>query len=137
MTERRNNWRSNLFAFFKEVKRMPYDKNSNNCAQFVASAYVIMRDDDPFKPYRKYKTLEGQLRAVKKAGFDTHIDLFASFLTAYDHPTQSQVGDIAVFETDDAIGYASGIVIGERVFVLREDGLGTVPLNTALKAFKV
>ena len=134
---RRDNWRSNLFAFFSDIKRKPFDKNSNNCAQFVASGYTIMREDDPFKPYRKYKTYAALVRAVKKDGYLNHVDFYSTFLTAYDHPSQAQVGDIAVYKLDDDIGFASGFVIGTHVFVLREDGLGQLPLSSAFKVFQV
>lgn len=77
------------------------------------------------------------MKAVKKAGYENHIDFFTTFLIAYDDVSQACVGDIAVFKTDDEIGYASGFVIGDRVFVLREDGLGTLALSDAIKAYRV
>lgn len=131
------NWRSALYAYFEEIRRVPFDKNNNNCAQFIANGWYLMRDDDPFAKYRKFKTYEALLRAVKKDGFENHMDFFATFMVAYDHPSQAKVGDIAVFAVDDEIGFASGFVIGERVFVLREIGLATLPLADAIKAFEV
>lgn len=131
------NWRSALYAYFDDVRRKPFDKDSNNCAQFIANGWLLVRPDDPFKKYRKFKTYEALLRAVKKDGFDNHSAFFATFMSEYDHPSQAKVGDIAVFAVDDEIGFASGWVFGERVFVLRENGLATLPLASAIKAFEV
>jgi hypothetical protein len=134
---RNTNWRSALYAYFDDVRRVPFDNDSNNCAQFVANGWVLVRPDDPFKKYRKCKTYNALLRAVKKDGFANHSAFFATFMREYDHPSQAKVGDIAVFATDDDIGEASGWVFGERVFVLRPDGLATLPLAQAIKAFEV
>ena len=130
-------WRSALYAYFDDIRRVPFDKDKNNCAQFIANGWLVIRPDDPFKKYRKHKTYEALLRAVKKDGFENHSDFFATFMREYDHPSQAKVGDIAVFAVDDEIGFASGWVIGERVFVLRENGLASLPLADAIKAFEV
>lgn len=134
---RNPNWRPKLHQYFSDIRRTPFDKDKNNCAQFVANGWLIMRPDDPFKKYRKLKTFGAILRAVKKDGYENHMDFFATFMTAYDHPSQARVGDVAVFECDDEIGFASGWVFGERVFVLRETGLASLPLSDAIKAFAV
>lgn len=134
---RNANWRSKLYGYFDEILRKPFDKDNNNCAQFIANGWLVVRPDDPFKKYRKHKTYEALLRAVKKDGFENHSDFFATFMHEYEHPSQAKVGDIAVFAVDDEIGFASGWVFGERVYVLRETGLGTLPLADAIKAFEV
>lgn len=130
-------WRTALYNYFDEVRRTPFDKDNNNCAQFIANGWLVVRDDDPFAQYRQHGTFEALLRAIKRDGFENHMDFFKTFMVPYDHPSQARVGDIAVFEVDDEIGYASGWVIGTHVFVLRQDGIGSYPLANAIKAFAV
>jgi hypothetical protein len=43
---------------------------------------------------------------------------------------------VAAIRTDDAVGWALGVVDGERTFVLREDGLGTVVTLTVDRVFR-
>jgi hypothetical protein len=134
---RKGNWRSALYRYFDEIRRKPFDKNSNNCAQFIANGWLVMRNDDPFKPYRKYKTFEAMLKAARKDGYEKHEDFFKTIMREYDHPSRARTGDIALFTTDDEIGTASGFVVNDRVFVLRQDGLASLSLADAIKAFEV
>ncbi|RUW55620.1 hypothetical protein EOA32_00965 [Mesorhizobium sp. M1A.F.Ca.ET.072.01.1.1] len=134
---RKGNWRSALFSYFNEVRRVQFDNDKNNCAHFIANGWLCVRDDDPFKPYRKLKTLAAIVRAVRKDGFEDHLAFFRTFMREHDHTSQARVGDIAVFTIDDEIGTASGWVIGERVLVLRPEGIASLPLSEATKAFEV
>lgn len=139
MINRLNNWRSALYDYFDAVRLVPFNEDTNNCAQFIANGWLVVRPDDPFKKYRKFKTFFGLLRAVKKDGYNNHADFYDGFMTAYEHVSQASVGDIALFQADDGDGIStvSGWVIGERVFVLRPDGLATMELSAAIKAYKV
>lgn len=135
---RKDNWRVDLFDYFKTVKRIPYDQDKNNCVHFLINGWSHIREDDIFAPFRKCKTFAAMLKLAKRMKVENHIDYLAKHLAAYDHVTQACVGDIAVFKLeDDPIGYASGYVIGDRVYVLANENLGTMPLSAAILAFKV
>ena len=137
---RLDNWRIRLFDYFDEVRRVPFDQDTNNCAQFIANGWSCIRSDDPFAKYRKYNTFEGLVKAVKRDGYNDHIAFYGEFLAEYEHVSQARVGDIAIFQADDptdVIGYVPGWVIGDRVFVLRPTGLATIELSAAIKAFAV
>jgi adenosyl cobinamide kinase/adenosyl cobinamide phosphate guanylyltransferase len=67
---------------------------------------------------------------MKDAGFADHLALVASLLPEI-APAFAQRGDVA------AVGDALGVVDGEMIFVLREDGLGLVPLTAATRAFRI
>jgi hypothetical protein len=138
--ERLPNWRVALYKYFDAIRHIPFDNDTNNCAQFIANGWLCVRPDDPFVKYRKYRTIETLLKAVKKDGYNSYADFFDGFLVAHDHVSQARIGDIAVFYTDqpdDVFGTAPGWVIGERVFVLRPTGLATIELSSAIKAFRV
>lgn len=129
-------WRSRLFAYVDEVKLMPYDEAKHNCGLFPAGAVKAITGVDYAAPYRKLKTLPGQLRRMRREGFANHVELAASLFQEI-HPSQARMGDLAAFKADDDIGVALGVVISENVFVLRRDGLGTLPLLSADRAFRI
>ncbi len=139
IVDRLPNWRVRLFEYFDIVRRIPFNNDTNNCAQFIANGWSCVRPDDPFEPYHKYSTYKALLKAVKKDGFDNHADFYQTFMPAYEHVSQARVADIAIFDADpgDDIGSVPGWVIGERVFVLRPTGLATMELSKATKAFAV
>ena len=43
----------------------------------------------------------------------------------------------AAIPADDGFGFTLGVVNGERIFVLRPDGFGTVDLLAAGRAFRI
>jgi hypothetical protein len=93
--------------------------------------------EDLAAAYRgKFTTKGGALRVLKKTGFDSLDDLVASLLPEV-HPSQARVGDIATFPMDDAFGCTLGVVNGERVLVLRPEGIGSMELLQAKRAFRV
>ncbi len=83
----------------------------------------------------EYSTAAGALKTMKAAGFDNLADLVATMLPEI-HPSQAHIGDIAAIPHEGPFGYALGVVNGERIFVLRETGLGTVGLLDAKRAFR-
>ena len=134
---RKDNWRVDLFDYFKTIKRIPFDPDTNNCVHFVIGGWSHIREDDIFARWRRCKSYAGMLKLAKRIGVANHADYLARFLPAYEHVTQACVGDIAVFEVGTMVGFAAGYVIGDRVFVLNETGLATYPLSAAIMAFKV
>lgn len=129
-------WPARLHAFVDGVKRQPFDYGSHNCAQhWAAGAVKAMTGEDVAKGYR-FKTARGALSAMKRAGFNNIADMAASMLPEI-HISQARVGDIAAVPKDDVFGFTLGIVNGEMILVLREDGMGLVPLFDATRAFRV
>ena len=53
------------------------------------------------------------------------------------HVSQAMLGDVAEVPDESPFGHALGIVNGERLLVMREDGIGTVDLLSATRAFRV
>lgn len=128
-------WASRLSAYINEVARLPFDEATHNCGTFAAGAVKAMTGQDFAEPYTKgVKTLKGQMARLKRAGFSDQVKLAASLFDEI-HPSQARLGDIAAF--DVAEGLALGVVNGERSFVLRPSGMGTLSTLTAVRAFRI
>lgn len=133
------NWRSRLEAAIDEIKFVPFDwSTQHDCGPGLAGrmVYAVTGEDLTVKYQGRYKTAKGALAVMKREGFDNLADLVASFLPEI-HPSQASIGDIVAFEMNSPFGFALGVVNGERVFVLRPEGVGTMDLLAAKRAFKV
>jgi len=134
---RRPDWRQQLAAFIADIRAKPFVWGDHDCGPaFTGRAVAVMTGEDLTRGFRRYSTLKGAVTAMRAAGFDNLGDLVASLLPEV-HWSQAQVGDVAAFGTESALGYALGIVNGERVLVLREDGIGTMDLAAADRVFRV
>lgn len=142
---RRPDWAARLHDFVDAVKRNAFDWQSLNCAEhWVGGAVLAMTDVDIAAPYRgTYKTAKGAAQVVRRKGFGNLADLLAEHLpeiTGVDGEPfvgGATMGDIAAIPKDDAFGFTLGIVNGEMILVLGETGMGTVPLFSATRAFRV
>ncbi|WP_415183527.1 DUF6950 family protein [Phaeovulum sp.] len=95
-----------------------------------------MTGEDPARPWRgKYRTLKAGLNQLQKTEFADHVTIAAARYPEI-HPARAAVGDIAVVEGDDGMA-ALGLVQGELIYVLRRDGLATLPLTSARRAFRI
>jgi hypothetical protein len=128
-------WRNRLKSYASASAREPFAYGRHDCALFAAGAVEAMTGHDPAADWRgRYTTLLGGLRVIRKSGHDDHIAAAAAWFAEIP-PAKAQVGDLAVVAGDD--GPALGVVAGPHVWVLRPDGLGTVPLTMAERAFRV
>lgn len=132
-------WRSRLDAAIEEMRRTPFDwATGHDCALALASKGILaLTGEDVSAPYRgRYQTERGALLVLRKAGFQDLEELAASILPEVAVPF-ARVGDIVTFPMESAFGSSFGIVNGERAFVLRPEGIGTMDILQARKAFKV
>lgn len=136
---RRRDWRRRFETVVDEIKAKPFDwESQHDCGLGLTARLVeaVTGVDHGADYAAAYRTPEQAYRVMKAAGFDSLGDLVASILPEI-HPSMARVGDVAAFRTEDRFGYSLGIVNGERVFVLREDGFGTMDLLQADRAFSV
>lgn len=130
-------WRADMHKVIDEKMRRPYEPGKHDCALFFADIAKAITGTDPAKGLRgKYKTLARGLVLLKKKGFNDHVEMIASLYPEI-HPSMAAVGDAVVFKVDDEIGYALGVVISDRAMVLRPEGMGTVGVLTAIRAFRI
>ena len=127
-------WRSRLLRYASDAARRPFAYGRHDCALFAAGAVAAMTGEDPAAAWRgRYTTFRGGLRVIRKSGHTDHIAAAAAWFAEIP-PAFAQVGDLAVVPGD--AGPALGVVAGAHVWVLRPDGLGTVPLTDAVRAFR-
>lgn len=128
-------WRNILADYVAGAARAPYQPGIADCALFAAGAVDAITGSDHRRVWAgRYRCVTGGRRLVRAAG---HADLvalvassFAEVPVAYARP-----GDLAALAGSD--GPALGVVQGEGIYVLTPAGLATVPLLTALRAFRV
>jgi hypothetical protein len=128
-------WKPRLLAYLQESSARPFQFGTHDCALFAAGAVQAMTGFDPAADYRGgYRTLNGGLRAIHKAGFEDHVALACHLFEAI-HSSRVAPGDLAVVDTDE--GAALGVVQGDGIYVLGIDRLGLVPLANARKFLAV
>ncbi|MFN6950990.1 MAG: DUF6950 family protein [Albidovulum sp.] len=136
--KRRRDWRARLHEEIERHRRVPFSwGDGSDCAMFAADCVKAMTGDDPAARFRgRYATAFGALRAVREAGFADLADAISDTFEEI-HPSRARVGDVACFPSDGHFGMTVGIVIGERVAVSFENGIGSACRTEAVRAFKV
>lgn len=131
-------WPARLHDFVDGVKRKPFDWQGHNCGEhWAAGAVMAITGEDIVAPWRgRWSSARGMIRVMYNDGFGNLADWLATVLPEI-HISQARQGDIAAITKDDAFGYTLGIVNGETILVLTDDGMGLKPLFDATRAFRV
>jgi hypothetical protein len=131
-------WRARFEAAVDEIKHRPFQWGEHDCGPGLAGAIVLaITGIDCAAQYRgTYDSAASAVRTMRDHGFENLGDLVAAMLPEI-HPSMAKIGDIVAIPDQTPFGFALGVVNGERVFVLRETGMGTVDLLAASRAFKV
>lgn len=132
--KRRHDWRARLQAYLASVARQPFEYGRHDCALFAAGAVDAMTGVDLARGFRGYRTQKGGIKKLRQRGFQDQFALLEAHLPEI-HPAFAKVGDVAVVSSDE--GPALGIVQGEWIHVLRPEGIGNMPLLSAIRAFEV
>jgi hypothetical protein len=118
-----------LREYLEACRARPFKFGRHDCALFAAR-WVEARTGRDLSLGIEYRSARAGRAALKAAGFDSPAAVAAAHLdevpVAFAAP-----GDVAL------IGDAMGIVAGERVAVLKREGLGWVALTEADRAFRV
>lgn len=135
-------WRQRLERAIDDIRYAGFDwQSQHDCAIGLAGRAVhAVTDVDVIADWRgRYSSRRGALLAMKRAGFDNIADMAASLLPEIaEGPCMASLGDIAAIAVPNSpFGYALGVVNGERILVLRDEGVGTVDLLQATRAFRV
>ncbi|NTB96926.1 hypothetical protein G6M84_10395 [Agrobacterium tumefaciens] len=136
---RKDDWRARFAAEVDRIKRTPFAWGSHDCGPGLAGnlVYAVTGVDCAAQWRGEYDDALGAARAMRDAGFDNLADLVGSMLPEYEHPSQARIADVAAIKVDSVFGYALGVIDYERVFVLTENGIGTIDRSEIARAFKV
>ncbi len=129
-------WQERLTGYLCRCARTPYQIGDHDCALFAAGAVEAVTGIDPAADWRgQYATKTCGLRMLRLAGHADHIAATAAVLPEID-PVFAAAGDIACVAEDATGQLALGVVQGELIYVLREDGLGLVRRATMQRAWR-
>ncbi|PRD42184.1 hypothetical protein C5748_17110 [Phyllobacterium phragmitis] len=129
-------WRTRLNAELDRSRMMPFAWGTNDCCTFAARCVLAVTGKDTTAAYStRYRTAKGALSTLKRAGFDDLTQLAAAHFEEI-APSLASAGDLAAIRSD-ATGWALGVVIGERIVFIGPEGLGSVPVTDAVKAYRV
>lgn len=131
-------WRTRFETAIDEIKHRPFAWGQNDCGPGLAGKLVLaLTGADYASGYvGRYDDAVSAYRLMQAEGFDDLADLVGAILPEI-HISRATIGDIAAIPTDTPFRHALGVINGERIFVLTENGMGTVDLLSATRAFKV
>ena len=129
---RDDNWRAALSKYISAVGAKPFKFGEHDCALFAAGAIEAMTGEDIAASFRGYTSEIEGLMKVKRAGYDSHVDVFRLDLDPTEDP---QTGDIAVVEGFD--GMTVGVVVDNVVIVAGRRKLERVAVAEIQEAFAV
>lgn len=126
----------NFIEFIQGYRNVPFSWGKYDCCLFVADWVQKMCSFDPAAELRgRYHSKLGATRALRRAGFNSIIEIAdAAFGERVDVLALAR-GDIALVKQADALaqGPALGIVWGANVWAMAEQG--TVPLPLTMVEF--
>ncbi|WP_223215734.1 DUF6950 family protein [Rhizobium herbae] len=122
-----------------DMRRKPFAWGDNDCGPAFAGRIVhVLTGVDFSAPYQgRYHDAVSAYRLMRDEGFDDLADLVATKVPEYAHPSEAHVGDIMTLPVDTPFRHALGVLNGERIFALTENGIGSVDRRIADRAFKV
>jgi hypothetical protein len=133
---RRHDWKPRLAAHVAAAARRPYAAGSHDCALFAAGAVEAVRGEDPAAGFRgRYGSKAAGFRMLARAGYQDLAEAVAATLDEIP-PAFAAAGDVSLVADPEGGPPVLGVVQGEAVYVLREDGLGLVPRALMLRAFR-
>lgn len=130
-------WAERLSRFIAERRDHPFAWGTQDCCLFAADAVYAITGTDLATDFRGYQDKDEALALVQRYGglaplADT---IAAQHQLKTVSPRLAHRGDICLFEA--TFGQTLGICIGADMIAPGGSGLVTIPLNKALKAWRV
>lgn len=127
-------WRRRLELYLADAARVPFAHGTHDCALFAAGAVKAMTGHDPAADYRgRYGSFKEGLRALRASGDSDHLALADRLFEAIPVAT-ARPGDLAAVPMPRP---ALGVVQGELIYLVGDEGLRLVPLTSATRAWRV
>lgn len=121
---------------FRQSHDEPFRWGTADCLMFAADVAAAITGTDPVARLRgRYTTAIGAQRILRREGWGDVAGLAAALWTEVP-VAHAQIGDWAIVDGADGKP-ALGVVAGDRVIARGPDGLGSAPLSTARRMFRV
>lgn len=124
-----------LHAVYRAERSVPFAWGTTDCLCFAAQCAMALGHDDPISHLRgRYRSEYEARRVMVENGWHTLADVAAPMFPEI-APAHAQSGDWAIIINADGTE-AIGVVVRSAVMARTPDGLGTVPLTAATRAFR-
>jgi hypothetical protein len=127
-------WRGRLVAYVGGVRGAPFRPGRLDCALFCAGAIEAMAGVDLARGLRGYRTLAEGRRRLAAAGYPGVGELVGAHLPAIP-PALAGVGDVVELREGEEL--VTAIVQGPLLWAVTADGLGLLPRDRALRAWRL
>lgn len=128
---RYHDWPERLAQYLDDRRDTPFAWRANDCASFASGAVFAQRGEWPIE--LDYADEFGALRFARDGGGIRAIA--DATLGASIHPAYAQRGDIVLCVLDGR--ETLGVCVGHEVAGPSRDGMVTVPIETAVAAWRV
>lgn len=132
-------WRKRLSEFLVLRPSREFEWGDDCVLGMVFPAILAMTGTDMGAEFRgRYDSEAGAAALIAELGHANLGDALAARLPEI-HPSQAHIGDVAMVPTGGGglFPEASGIVNGDRIMVLAPNGIASVNLMRAVRAFRV
>lgn len=135
--ERLPDWRKRLDAYLDTLDGVEFAWEGTHCATFGADVVKAITGHDFAEGHRgAYRTMGEAMEYLVGLGFSDMAEYVASLLPEI-HPSEAQIGDIAIVETPD-FGPCVAMFGGPtHLTVMTLRGKGVLPRERASRAFRV
>jgi hypothetical protein len=138
--KRLSDWRGRLNSAVNEMMRKPFAWGTHDCVAGMFMPVVrAVTGEDLSGELPAYDSALGAKQALATHGFDGLSALALAHLDEIE-PAFARVGDIALVRNEEpgaVFPLAFGVVLGERIGVLKETGYGTVAREMAEQTYRV
>jgi hypothetical protein len=134
MTNKLPDWHNRLVEYIGEYNRTSFDDTRHHCGYFTGNAYFEMTGEDIMADLRDAGTLREMMARIVGMGFADHVEFLASKLEETT-PGLADPGDLAVLP--GLSGWSLGVIQGDYVYAVADQGIVMVPRANVTRAFKV
>lgn len=133
---RREDWPLRLHRFIAQRRDWPFEWGRTDCALFASDWIWEATGVDPAEAFRgKYTTAAGAARALKRYGAGDLEGTATMMLGGPIPRLKARRGDIVSVETGGQV--ALGVCLGGEVACVSPEGMVTIPLRQARRAWRV
>jgi hypothetical protein len=135
--KRRWDWRSQLSRYIAQKVNTPFTWGECDCVGFSAGGIQAMTGVDLFQRVRgRYSNAFGAARVLHEEGYRDLAEMARQFFAERLSPAFGAQGDLVAIPHTE-MPFALGLLLGERIAVMKPEGYGTVERSEAKFVFEV